>query len=156
MRVRSMRESSTSSPMAIPSLSNTSLGRSKAAVSPTAVIRSRDIVIPLLGVIVREPYEKARDFSHSVLSLDSEYEYERAINENTHGTLLMHKTQSASGESHGVHHQLLSEPAMHTLRSTRLRRSSRPAWGRPRHSSAAVHPGGGDIFGSSRLCVRRG
>ena len=57
-----MRDSSTSSPMAIPSLSNISFGRSKAAVSPTAVIRSRDIVIPLLGVIVREPYEKARDF----------------------------------------------------------------------------------------------
>jgi hypothetical protein len=51
--------------------------------------------------------------------------YERAINENAHGTLLMHNTQSASGESHGVHHQLLSEPAMHPLRSTRLRRSSR-------------------------------
>ena len=50
-----------------------------------------------------------------VLSLDSVYEYERAISENAHGTLLMHKTQSVSGESHGVHHQLLSEPPMHAL-----------------------------------------
>src|SRR5262245_24372873 len=50
-----------------------------------------------------------------VLSLDSVYEYERAISENAHGTLLMHNTRSASGESHGVHHQLLSEPPMHAL-----------------------------------------
>src|SRR5262249_38203241 len=41
----------------------------------------------------------------SVLSLDSVYEYERAISENAHGTLLMHNTRSASGESHGVHYQ---------------------------------------------------
>src|SRR5262245_13616259 len=48
-----------------------------------------------------------------VLSLDSVYEYERAISETAHGTLLMHNTRSASGESHGVHYQLLSEPPMH-------------------------------------------
>src|SRR5206468_12396193 len=57
-----MRDSSTSSPMAMPSLSNTSLGRSKAADLPTAVIRSRDIMLPLSGLIVREPCEKARYF----------------------------------------------------------------------------------------------
>src|SRR5262249_39390509 len=75
-----------------------------------------------------------------VLSLDSVYEYERAISENAHGTLLMHNTRSASGESHGVHHQLLSEPPMHALWPTRLRRSSGLSWGRPRHSSAAMYP----------------
>ncbi len=48
-----------------------------------------------------------------VVSLDSVYEYERAISENAHGTLLMHNTRSASGEIHGVHHQLLSEPPMY-------------------------------------------
>src|SRR5712691_1762310 len=50
-----------------------------------------------------------------VVSLDSVYEYERAISENAHGTLLMYNTRPASGESHGVHHQLLSEPPMHAL-----------------------------------------
>src|SRR5690349_9204589 len=62
MSVRSMRDSSTSSPMAMPSLSNTSLGRNKAAASPTVVIRSRAIILPLSGLIVREPCEKARAF----------------------------------------------------------------------------------------------
>ena len=51
----------------------------------------------------------------TVLSLDSVYEYERALSENAHGTLLMHNTRSASGENHGVHHQLLSEPPMYAL-----------------------------------------
>src|SRR6266849_3531393 len=50
-----------------------------------------------------------------VVSLDSVYEYERAISEHAHGTLLMHNTRSASGESHGVHYQLLSAPPMHAL-----------------------------------------
>src|SRR6266446_7560433 len=73
-----------------------------------------------------------------VLSLNSVYGYERAINENARCTLLMHDRQSASGGSHGVHHMLLSSPAMHTLRQTR-RYPSGPSWSRSRHSSAAVH-----------------
>ena len=44
----------------------------------------------------------------------------QAISENARCTLLMHDTRSASGGSHGVHHMLLSSPAMHALRQTRL------------------------------------
>ena len=61
------------------------------------------------------PFANSSGVHFPVLSLDNVYEYERAISENAHGTLLMHNTRSASGESHGVHHQLLSEPPMHAL-----------------------------------------
>lgn len=48
---RSMRDSSTSSRMVIPSVSKTSLTKSKAAVSPTTVSRSRNRRLPLSGLI---------------------------------------------------------------------------------------------------------
>src|SRR5205807_1760685 len=39
----------------------------------------------------------------------------KAISEGTRCTLLMYDTRSSSGGSHGVHHMLLSSPAMHAL-----------------------------------------
>jgi hypothetical protein len=54
--------------------------------------------VPVAGEQLWKPY-------CWVVSLDSVYEYEQAISENTHGTLLMHNTRSASGERYGVHHQ---------------------------------------------------
>ena len=45
-----------------------------------------------------------------VLSLDSVYEYERALSANTHGTLLRPNTRSVSGAGQGVPHPCLSDP----------------------------------------------
>ena len=59
-----------------------------------------------------------------MVSLDSVDESEQAVSDGTRCTLLMYDTRSSSGGNHGVHHMLLSSPAMHALRQVRLQRTS--------------------------------
>src|SRR5215510_529847 len=90
-----------------------------------------------------------------VVSLDSVDKSEQAISEDTRCTLLMHNTRSASGGSHGVHHMLLSTPAMHALWPTRLRRASGPLWSRSWHPATAMHHVSGHVFGAPRHGILR-
>src|SRR5215813_728178 len=90
-----------------------------------------------------------------VVSLDSVDEYEQAISEDTRYTLLMHDLRSTSGGSDGVHHMLLSTPAMRALWSTRLGHASGPLWSRSRYSSTAMHHVSGHVFGAPGHSVLR-
>lgn len=72
---------------------------------PKAGARRGFTIIALISYAAR--------IKNSVVSLDSVYEYERAISENAPGTLLRHNTQSASGARDGVPHPLLSPPCTH-------------------------------------------
>ena len=62
----------------------------------------------------KEPYHvdihELSTFHNPVLSLDSVYEYERALSANAHGTLLRPNTRSVSGAGQGVPHPFLSDP----------------------------------------------